>query len=521
MTTDPYAKINTRQTPQTEKADPAQVKNNADGHSFAVTPIDQFKRFLILGSAGGSYYTGEDQLTKDNVEVLKTLPAQEAVDVLREISVAGRAPKQNPTIFALAYLCSVKDPADRAYALTAVNDVVRTGTHLFLFVKYLKQFRGWGRGAKRAVSQWYTGKTSEDLAYQMLKYKNREGYTHRDVLRLAHPIPPTSAHSGLFQWAVGKGLNPLGTPGIVSKVEDLHENPSLGQALALISLGSVSWEMLPTELLNRVEVWEALIDSKALKYNALVRQLPRLTTLGVDEAKVLGLLKDKDLIGKSRIHPMQILNALVTYQSGISFRGSSTWTPNPKYIDALDEAFYTSFGNVAPSGKRTMLALDVSGSMSWDKIAGMNLTPAQGSAAMALVTAATEPNYQIMAFSHTLVPITISPRQRLDDVVRELGMITMGRTDCSQPMLYALEKGLEIDTFVIYTDNETWAGSIHPHQALKKYREATGVDARLVVVGMTATGFTIADPSDSGMLDIVGFDSATPNLISEFSAGRV
>ena len=72
---------------------------------------------------------------------------------------------------------------------------------------------------------------------------------------------------------------------------------------------------------------------------------------------------------------------------------------------------------------------------------------------------------------------------------------------------------------MIYTDNETWAGEIHPHQALIEYRRKMGIPARLIVVAMTATGFSIADPEDAGMLDVVGFDTAVPNLISEFSRG--
>lgn len=40
-------------------------------------------------------------------------------------------------------------------------------------------------------------------------------------------------------------------------------------------------------------------------------------------------------------------------------------------------------------------------------------------------------------------------------------------------MLYAAKKNLEVDTFVIYTDSETWAGSVHPYQALKQYRAST------------------------------------------------
>jgi len=36
---------------------------------------------------------------------------------------------------------------------------------------------------------------------------------------------------------------------------------------------------------------------------------------------------------------------------------------------------------------------------------------------------------------------------------------------------------------------------------------------------MTSNGFTIADPSDAGMLDVVGFDAAAPALIADFARG--
>jgi 60 kDa SS-A/Ro ribonucleoprotein len=89
------------------------------------------------------------------------------------------------------------------------------------------------------------------------------------------------------------------------------------------------------------------------------------------------------------------------------------------------------------------------------------------------------------------------------------------------PMLYALANEREVHAFVIYTDSETWAGDIHPVQALHDYRLASGIDARLVVVGMVSNGFSIADPADPGMLDVVGFDTATPQLISDFARGAL
>src|SRR5262249_5859945 len=95
-----------------------------------------------------------------------------------------------------------------------------------------------------------------------------------------------------------------------------------------------------------------------------------------------------------------------------------------------------------------------------------------------------------------------------------------GATDCALPMVWALRKRMEIDHFCVYTDNETWAGTIHPHQALAEYRRKTGIPARLSVVGMTATDFTIADPEDPGTLDVAGFDSAVPSLLAGFAPRR-
>jgi 60 kDa SS-A/Ro ribonucleoprotein len=167
------------------------------------------------------------------------------------------------------------------------------------------------------------------------------------------------------------------------------------------------------------------------------------------------------------------------------------------------------------------------------------LSPRDASAALALVTAATEDRYEVVGFfagkggwktgvkgqwgygEQGLTPLSISPRQRLDDVIKTVHNLPFGGTDCALPMLYALAKEREVDTFVIYTDSETWAGGVHPVQALQDYRAASGIDARLVVVGMVSNGFTIADPSDSGMLDVVGFDTATPQLISDFARGTL
>jgi 60 kDa SS-A/Ro ribonucleoprotein len=164
------------------------------------------------------------------------------------------------------------------------------------------------------------------------------------------------------------------------------------------------------------------------------------------------------------------------------------------------------------------MGLDVSGSMGMGQVAGVpGLTPRVATAAMAMVTAAVEPSHRFVAFSHELVPLNISPRQRLGDVTRLTSEMPFGSTDCSLPMQWALKEKLPVDIFVVLTDSETWFGSIHPAQALREYRERMGIPAKMVVVGMVSNGFTIADPNDAGMLDVVGFDTATPNLMADFA----
>jgi 60 kDa SS-A/Ro ribonucleoprotein len=48
-----------------------------------------------------------------------------------------------------------------------------------------------------------------------------------------------------------------------------------------------------------------------------------------------------------------------------------------------------------------------------------------------------------------------------------------------------------------------------------------GIGAKLVVIAMTSNGFTIADPNDAGMLDVVGFDPTTPAVIADFATTNV
>lgn len=538
------------------------VTNSADGQSFLATPEDRLRRFLILGSEKPTYYASPRQLTADNIGALQELFADgrgtEAVEIIRTVSTEGRAPRHTTTLLALAVCTLCDDDATRKAAHEALSSVARTPTMLFEYLDTREDCTrpvgrtGWGRAHRRAVSRWYNTLSARRLASAVTKYRNRNGYTHKDALRLSHAVPNGRARDVVFAYAVGgiakacaklEHVRRAGTStehdieeaeSTLSFLADVEVAKSLRHGetdtmIALIKKHQFTWEYVPSPMLSSPNVWEALLDSMPM--NAMLRNLAKMTAVGVLHTDswatelVAARLRDPLLLEKARIHPMSVLLATRTYQSGHGALGKSKWTPVGTIVQALGDAFILSFAAVQPAGKRTMLALDVSGSMSAPCTGGgqgANITCAEASAAMAMVTMRTEPECTAMCFGHTFEPFGLTKKTTLSGAFDLMRNRRFGMTDCSLPMQYAADKGMQVDTFVVFTDSETYHGSIHPCEALRRYRASSGVtEAKLVVVGMASNGFTIADPADSGMLDVVGFDSVAPKVIADFSAGRI
>lgn len=537
--------VNRRKTPQSRKIPGStQVPNSAGGFAWEVNDWTKLGRFLILGSEGGTYYISGQKLTIDNADVVMRLIKSDGVEVVNriiKISEQGRAAKNDPALFALALAASFGDNVVKQTALNALPLVARTGTHLFTFIEYAESFRGWGRSFQRAIADWYLMKEDEKLAYQLVKYRQRAGWSHRDVLRLASPKTNSAVKNALFRYAIDVGfenrevkrgetvsnynqVDEDSLPNLVSAFDAVQKAETSKEVLGILKNNtSVSWEMIPSELMTP-SIWKRLIMT-GMPLNALIRNLARCTANGTIKPMtevstfVARRLTNEKLIKAARIHPLNVLAALKTYASGgrSSQYSKLSYKPVESVLDALEEAFYLAFQNVEPTNKRTMLGLDVSYSMS-SEIAGIkNVRCCEGTAAMAMVTARTEPEYMIMGFADEFRSLGITAKSRLDDAIKRALNANFGGTDCSLPMLYALDNNLEIDTFTVYTDSETWAGRMHPSQALDKYRQKTGIPAKLIVVSMTANPFSIADPDDAGMMDVVGFDTAAPRIMADFA----
>ena len=431
-----YAKLfNRRVTPQSLPIPGStQVRNSAGGYSWEVDDWTRFDRFLILGAEGGTYYIGERDLVKQNHDaIVRCIKADgvRAVNRIVEISDSGRAPKNDPAIFALALVAAHGSVEAKTLAFQNLNKVCRIGTHLFHFAEYVNALRGWGRGLRNAVGRWYVSREAGDLAHQAVKYQQRDGWSHADLLRLAHPKAPSAQHDAVFRWMLN-GADALGErevkrkvrgedriakyaavgelPKLIDAFEQVKSATNVIQVVKLIDEFDLPREAIPTQWLNEAKVWDALLARMPM--TAMIRNLGKMTSIGLvqpfSEAATLIVRKlgDEALLKRARIHPLAVLIAEKVYAQGRGDKGSLTWKPVSKVIDALDAALYATFQNVEPCGKSVLLALDVSGSMGGGSVAGSCLTPREASAAMALVTAATEEEYHIMGFSNRFIPLT-------------------------------------------------------------------------------------------------------------------
>jgi hypothetical protein len=311
-------------------------------------------------------------------------------------------------------------------------------------------------------------------------------------------------------------------------LQEAGEKKDVPLACALIRSGRLVREHVPTTLFGSKEIWLTLLDTMPLE--ALLRNLGKLTQIGVVADKhreIVARFLNQTEVLKARIHPIKVLIASKIYKNGCGDSGSLTWTPNAYISVALTDLFRLSYGAVTPTGKRIMLGIDVSGSMSTQVLGSKVLSCRDASIAMALLYIETEKNVSAVAFSNELTDLIAPSRNQLrrgmtlDQALAATNGMAFSSTDCVLPIHHAIKHNLQIDAFIIITDNETYAPREHPQNALVRYRELTGITAKLIVLGMTGNCFTIADPTDRNTLNLAGFDTSTPEIASMFMRGEI
>ena len=275
--------------------------------------------------------------------------------------------------------------------------------------------------------------------------------------------------------------------------------------------------MIPNSNLNKPEVLKALLENMPL--TALLRNLNRFSYNGLTDANtdtvktITKKLKDEEFVKKSGIHPLNVVNSMLTYSSGRGTLGDKTWKPNQKIVDALSETYDLALKALVPTGKNILVAVDISGSMQ-HPVNGMQMTAAQISNVLGVTLLKAEDEAEMVWFDTGLSAPTIGRRTSIDDVLKKSPH--GGGTDCAQAFVHALNTKVKYDAIIILTDSETWAGGTHGLELLNKYRKTINKNVKVIEVAMVANPHTTLPVDDKNVLRVVGFDASVVDVIQSY-----
>lgn len=496
------------------------VQNNAGGYVFEITPQQRLERFLLIGSEGGTYYVGEQKLTEENAQSIVKLIKKDGISVVNTVTAFaadGRAPKADAGLFVLALCAAFGNEETKKLTYKVISTVCRTSTQLFLFLSNIQNLRGWSKGLCKGVARFYTDRTDDQIAYQLVKYRERAGFTHKDALKLSHAKPKNKAQSALFGYAVGK-VEVKKVPSNQIRAYEAAKTASSKDLVSLIQEGKLTWEMVPTESLNSPEVLAYLLDNMPL--NALVRNLNRFAYNGLTKGNtattkaIVAKLTNYAFVEKAGMHPINIINGMLTYSSGRGQLGGKIWEVNQNIVDALSETYELALKALVPTGKNILIGVDVSGSMSTAPVGKFQMTAAQIANVLALTILKSEKNAELIWFDTALHRPTIGRRNSVDEAIRMTPH--GGGTDCALPILHAANTLSHYDAIIILTDSETWAGNQHTYDVLASYRKNVNRDVKVIEVALAANPHSTLPADDPNLLRVVGFDSSVTEIINEY-----
>ena len=476
----------------------------------------RLEKFLILGGDPGTYRAAQFAFHADAARSVKDslrMDGLAAVRLIEEVAESGRALSHDAALYALALASSPQfaDAETNAAALRALTRIARSGAHLCKYAAYVGSLRGWGRGLRSAVADWYTSKPVQELATQILKHRHRKGWSHRDLLRLSHPKPPTPEHNALFQWAVEGELGHLATPNIASgnlrqiyAFEQLKKTTDEIEMVRLVEDFQMTHDTVPPLCRKSAAVWEAMLGS--MPYMAMVRNLGHMTEAGLiapqsaATALVVMRLVDRGRIRRANVHPTALLSALARYRSG-------PWKASSVVASALEDALHLAFANIEPTGKRLFFGIDASLLTNDARCHGMSHVSALHAAAtMAMEFARADDHAHIVLLDRKPAFVDIAKTASLVQVCRAVTRES-GPADPSAAIEHVRENRMHVDAFVFLSSHL-------PIEALEAYREQSGIPVKLVIVTTEAADFEGTVPEY--VMRVAGFDPTVPRAIRQF-----
>lgn len=279
--------------------------------------------------------------------------------------------------------------------------------------------------------------------YQLAKYRGETSDTKLvDLFNIVHPVPKTEAEKDVYARLMKGELKSNQTwefkmTQAGQEVEDLQNEVEKSEKLSEL----------------KKEVWKEMLTEKKLGYFALLRNLRNIIKQAPEYLDIaLGQLQDEESIKKSLVLPFRFDTAVKTLsEDGLTDR---------KVITALSNALDISLSNVPVYNGKTLIVVDVSGSMQGN--------PLRIASLFASILFRSNNDAEVMLFSNNAKYLSsLNPQDSTITIARNI-------VDASHPggtnfHSIFLEANKAYDRVIILSDMQGWVGYDTPVRQFNGY----------------------------------------------------
>ncbi|MCB9879454.1 MAG: RNA-binding protein [Planctomycetes bacterium] len=480
--------------------------NEAGAPAYALSSEQALAQYAVTGCLNGTFYaSAQDQLDK----VLALAGACDAEFVAKAAVYARRQGlmKDMP-----ALLCAVLAVRDGALLQRVFPQVIDSGKMLRNFVQIVRSGavgrKSLGTLPRRLVREWLQGRSLDQLFYASLG----NSPSLRDVVRMVHPKPDGPARANFYAWLLGKPFDLELLPEAARQLEQYRrgeaELPDVDfRFVSALPLTNDDWRTLAVRC-----NWTTL----RMNLNTFVRH-------GVFDCfetslRLAARLADPALIAKAKVFPYQIMTTMQNLDPKA-----------PRVLcDALDQAMEIATQNVPALPGRTVLAIDVSGSMhsavtGHRKGSTSKTTCLDAAATLAASVLRRNPDATVIPFHDHTLDVRLDAREPITRIAERLRKLPSGGTNCSSVLARLNRERANADTVIYFSDNESWVDARPAARStamLTEWRrfKQRNQKAQLVCIDVQPYG-TVQAPVGDDVTHVGGFSDQVFEVLREVADG--
>lgn len=454
--------------------------NLAGGEAYIMDVDSQLISVLFTSFAGDQYYKSGDQ----TIETIKhLLEKSNNVETIAKATIYARTQLGMRSITHVVASELSSYISGKQWAKEFYSSIINRPDDITEIISYhiLKGYK-----ITNAMKKGFSNAIGRFNEYQLAKYKGeKKAFKLVDIVNLVHP-KPNDKNSEALKKLVNNELKSFDTweSELVEATQGDVEDKDMAKS----------------------EVWIKLIKEKKLGYMALLKNLRNIIDLapsGIDTA--CEMLVNKEAIAKSLVLPFRFYTAYNIIDQ------LSPTDNTQKILKAINEAIELSIDNVPNLDGKTLIVLDVSGSMSQ----GNDQKSPHITGALLMATMNKKNNVDTMLFAENSIYCNIPRQNSLMSVTKDIVRNSnQGRTNF---VSIFRDMNKAYDRIIILSDMQGWM-EYGTKEAYNNYKNNFNCDPSIYFFDLAGYG-TLQLPQRNIYL-LAGFSDKILSIIPILEKGK-